>query len=281
MLNALEHRLGGSLSNSVPNHWESSPLVPDTYGPKPRQCPRSFFGAVIDVDCPGEIEFLHPEKHTGGETISSKDAHTEDEKSLLESPHGHTSKTKSRHNVSPQPPHGASEDGEVSEIFTSAEIKRHLSKFFASLDQYDNANWRSVESFYLSFSMMFLGRICKWADPEESYSLITAAVEEVMKENRKVWCHGVTPEVHEQLGKTLSKICRYVWDHRSAIRNEIAQRMVGFQTASSVVHYLFKQDVVLVRDVYYKCQARLYDIARRGAEKALKTIGEQFSWLEL
>lgn len=268
VLKSLETRLGGSTLEPRPTKWDISQLVPDQFGPKPVSHPRSFFGAVFLIDCPDENEILYPAKHSTDHSASNE-SHDEEERQ-------HPVITvKGKHGSSPQ---GqlvlVPEDSETPEIFNHQQVKRNLTKVLNLLDLPEDVIWSRVEGFYGNLSLPVLKRIDNWTNPEESYGIIAKAIEEVMKENRKTGCFGITPEMQKEVDKTLYDVCKYIWDYRSAIRHQIARRMLGSQMTSAVVHYLFKQDIVLIRDVYVKCQARLYEIVKESPDDYPKNAGK-------
>ncbi|XP_055336293.1 uncharacterized protein LOC129586854 [Paramacrobiotus metropolitanus] len=255
LLQLIEQRLGGCSLDIHPTHWQSSKLIPDDYGQKPREFPRSFFSAILCVDCPEENDLLHPEKHTDPPPL-------EEDRVVTDSAQHSPSKPKNKHNTPGHAPvTTVQEDAE--EIFNPPEIRRHLTEFLNTLDQLDETQWKGVETFYSRFLMKVFGRLANWKNPEETYSLIAKTVEDVMESNTIMHTDGVSLPVQQQLNQTIQEVCDRVWNYREGIRRQVAENMLGSPLAASAIHYLFKQDIKLVRDVYCKCQAKLYHIARQ------------------
>ncbi|OQV24564.1 hypothetical protein BV898_01624 [Hypsibius exemplaris] len=266
VLQAIEQRLGVLSTEHEPprNKWEESQLIPDSFGPKPRPKPRSFFGAILQIEFANEPELLSDFLAPGELPELSEEPPPEDVPPPVELQKATKSTGKGAKTSSPD---------DEEEIYQPVDVKRQLMKYLDTFDGPTDSAWNDVGKFYSNFVLEHRERYSDWRDPQAAFEAVMRTVESVMKLNRTVCSFQVSPEAQAQINLVLKDLCQYIWDYRTVIRLQLAQRMIGTKIGKSVVHYLFKQDVRLVRDVYCKMETQLREVASKSLDKVRKTVG--------
>ena len=154
-------------------------------------------------------------------------------------------------------------------------VRSKLTKYLKTFEEVNEGAWSNLQHFYSNFLIEHVGKYDDWDEPDKVFTALRQVVEEVMRLNRTICSFGVSAEAQAQISDILHKVCEYIWNYRTAIRHQLARRLLGKQIAKSVIHYLFKQDIVLIRDVYCKCESRLRDIVSKSPDKIPKRIGEK------